>query len=870
MFIAPLLGAVLSIVACPTSAAEPTEPPPLAPALIRLLDQDYLSADEKRSIRVRHGLWTDEDLSDPASRARAALIRGAIDDESLLNEGAPKIERASGALLRGDPLLALTLVEGDDSLRAARVRAESYVALGRVKEADAALDRLVVAMQATRITDAAELAEGVRGLLLRARLRGPEMSDGGDFHVMNNLLAHAREELDKLSWEAHLAEAILFNEKGRDADAGGALQAALSLNPRSAEAWSLLGRISVDGFEFDQAEGVAERLDELAGGKGSSADAAIVLARTRARQYDAQAADSIVAEALQRFPSHRGLLAMSAVAKALRFDFVAADSALERIDALSPGSPDAYFEVGRALSSARQYEEASRYLNEAVKRAPNWPQPIIELGLLEMQSGRDGHALDALERAAKLDTFDVRAKNSLTLARELRSYASIESEHFIVRYKPGDDEILAKEMPAALERIFDRVTGDGPGGIDFKPARKTVIELMPNHRWFSVRITGMPRVHTIAAATGPVIAMEAPREGPGHLVGEYDWQRVVQHEYVHTVTLARTKNRLPHWFTEASAVYLEDKPRDYSTCQLLKNVYAANQMFDLDNINLGFIRPRKPTDRSLAYAQGHWMYEHMIERYGPRVPLDLMDRYARGEREEDAFKAVMKVGKEEFLKGFRNWAKSQLVEWGMMLPDGVPTVDELLKQAAAEGDSPPSEPTPELVAKWLDSHPNHPDVLKLAITQRLDSTRGEPADDMIPLLEKYAEARPVDPLPHKLLAKLHMSRKGSGDSDAKAIEHLEYLDAREQHSTSYAKELARRYAALKSWTKAMEKAERVVGIAPYDADAREFAATISLRADDIRSAERHIRALVVIEPDRELHKKRLEAVLAKRDSKGGQ
>jgi hypothetical protein len=103
-----------------------------------------------------------------------------------------------------------------------------------------------------------------------------------------------------------------------------------------------------------------------------------------------------------------------------------------------------------------------------------------------------------------------------------------------------------------------------------------VIELHPDHKSFAVRITGMPWIHTIAASTGPLIALEAPREGaPALHLGTFDWQEVLRHEYVHTVTLEQTRNRIPHWLTEAAAVTMETAPRKYETCQMLARELAA-------------------------------------------------------------------------------------------------------------------------------------------------------------------------------------------------------------------------------------------------------------------------------------------------------
>jgi hypothetical protein len=360
--------------------------------------------------------------------------------------------------------------------------------------------------------------------------------------------------------------------------------------------------------------------------------------------------------------------------------------------------------------------------------------------------------------------------------------------------------------------------------------------------------------------------MEAPREGPGHL-GAYNWARVVQHEYTHTVTLSRTKNRLPHWFTEAGAVYLEDSPRDTHTVELLTGAFRADALFDFDTINVMFARPRKPTDRSQAYAQGHWMYEFIIERYGMTKPLELMDLYASGVREEAAFRQVLGIGRAEFLAQFKVHARDQLISWGMLPTEDTPDINQLMAQeeAVEEDDSSaavPAEPTPEVLEKWLAKHPSNPFVLAAVVKSRAVQQGGRIQVKDIEVVERYAMARPMDVLPHKLLADFYLS--GAGEEmqrgPERAIEHLEYLDAREQKSAAYAIELSRQYAAGGNLEKASEKAERATQITPYDAGAREFAATAAMRRKDYTTAERHIRALVAIEPDRPVHQQRLEAV----------
>ncbi len=861
------------------------EAPPVAESVNRLISAEYLSDDERRAARIRHGQWSAADLSTPALRARAALMVGAWDDAVFDDPAVPAEDRAEARLRRGDLADALEILDAATGARSSRIRAEALEALGRFDEADAAIDPVVASLRHEATGDAHELIEGVRALAIRARLRG---EPAGNYRFMMSLLSRARDTLDRMAWEASLAEAELLYDKDNSPEARDAAIRVLTLNPRAGDAWTLLGRMAVDGFNMDGVASLAARLDALAASipdapAAVSASGAIITARAMLRQRDADGAADALDRVLARFPGQREAFALRAAAEAVRYDFAGAERMLDEFDAISPGSAVALYEVGRALSEARQYEQAAGYLEQAASRRPNWPPPMVELGLLELQSGRDARALSALRRVAELDPFHVRARNSLELIEELLTYDTVESEHFVVRFKPGVDRIMAEEMLVSLEENHRIVAAE----FDHSPSVKTVIELMPNHRWFAVRITGMPAIHTIAAATGPVIAMEAPKVGPEH-TGEYDWVRVIRHEYAHTVTLSRTKNRIPHWFTEAAAVHVEQSPRDYDTVRLLVGALTDGELFEMEEINIAFVRPKKPTDRAQAYAQGHWMYEYIVERWGAEAPLRLMDQYANGVREPAAFQSVLGIDRDTFSRDFQVWARGQAASWGM-LPE--PTVETFLLEetlaherarealstaladyaagaalalsGANETDVfepvlvPPSE---AMVDRWLEAHPAHPGALELKIGYALRRSGGEPTDESAPIFERYAAARPVDPAPHRLLARLYLA---SDDPSvrSRAIPHLEYLDAREQQAPVYAAALARLAAEAGDLEAARARAERATTIAPFSAPLRELAAQVALMRRELDTARRHIAALVQIEPGRDVHQRRLDRVI---------
>ena len=865
----------------------------------KAIEAEWLTKEERQSLRIFHGLQirsTDDVLLVPDDIARIAFNAGYYDHVIFDDETVNVAIRAEALAARGDVETAVELIESSQedndniSLHASRVLAEALETLGQFERADAAIDEPVRLLLSQKLDSAADLTEGVRALIVRSRLRG---QPARDYQTMLNLLARARSNLDRLHWPAVLTEAELLLDKGAVSEAIPTLHQVLGLNPRCARAWYLLGKVALDRFDFDSSKQAADNLRKL---NPQHPLADLLLTEAALILNDPDLALQIVQNPLDKWPNMRDALILRAAAIGLSYDEIGLQQALDDFDKLSPGSPLAYYTAGKILSFDRQYEQAADLLNEAIRRQPKWPTPQIELALLELQSGRDALALNALRDVRELDRFNMRVANSLYLLEELmQNFVQVETEYFIVRYSPEtDDQVLIDMMVDELDNIHRRVAGR----FEHEPDRKTIIEVMPNHKWFGVRIGGMPFIHTIAACTGPVIAMEVPREGPRQLhMGTFDWPRVLQHEYTHTITLSQTRNRIPHWLTEAAAVSMEFSPRGHDRVMALVNAYKTGQLFDLDAINWAFIRPKKQGDRSLAYNQGYWMVQFMNERFGESALVHIMNEYYNGEREESAIQNALGVSRQEFYDEFLIWAGKQVEAWGYLpSPSMEELTDKLRKQDAElaaleqsnreifvkgmtrvltervgkpgvegaeslKGADWPRIPKPhveisnEQLEAWLAEYPDHPDVLELAVKRAL-AMQEEVTFDLVPLLEKYAEARPADPSPHKPLALVWQQ----SNMPERAIPHLEELDTRSEYTEVYAIALAKLYSKQGEKEKALVKANRAVNINPYFAPHRELAATAAIKANDLVTARKHIVALTLLEPDRPQHEKRLEAI----------
>ncbi|MCH2143669.1 MAG: tetratricopeptide repeat protein [Phycisphaerales bacterium] len=892
------------LVAIPTSVSsvDAQQAPPLVPdgfdlvePALNALESEWLTEQERSALRVEHGIWNEADLVDPQQAADAALSIWRLDDPVFEDPSVSPIKKAEAMLRRGRHDEAMALLAGLEDRRARLLVAVLLERMGRFDAADEAVDSVLLGLDTLKSEDSDDLVSAVEAMAIRGRVQG---RPSRDYQAMMKLLGRARNDLDRLGWRSRLTEARLLVEKHNRVEGIAALHEVLGLNPRCAEAWYLLGTIALDIFDFDSATRAIAALHRL---DSQNPLAALLQAESALVNNDPDLAITILDALLAREDRMREALALRAAADAVAYDLESARRRLREMDELAPGTSDGWFVVGRHLAKNRQYQDAADILEEAVRRRENHSPPLIELGLLEMQSGRDDRALDVLQKVAEVDPFNERATFSLRLLEELAGFESIDTEHFVIRYRPGEDEVVARMMPEALEAMHESVSSR----FGHEPADRTVIEVMPNHQFFSVRITGMPWIHTMAACTGPVIAIEVPREGPisDHL-GLFDWLEVMRHEYTHTITLDRTRNRIPHWLTEAASVSMETKPRDYQTQQMLARAFRAGELFDMEEINWAFIRPRKATDRPMAYAQGAWMVEFMNQTWGEGALVDLLDHYFDGLPEADAMPAVLGISRETFHDRFLDWAAGEVTGWGLY---PTPALDELrladmevdpdhadaLREARASrlggvasrlvgrvgapsgagSDEPVAWPalrppsvalTDEQVDGWLEGHPDHPDLLEHAVRRAVD--RDERVDDgTIAMLERYRDARPGDPYPDRVLARILLE----SDEPGRAVPFLTRLDALSIKDPSYAWELARLHRASGDMESALESATRMARIDPYRAEFRELAAAIAIEHGSLDDARRHIEALVLIEPDRPIHQRRLAAItqLIERSSK---
>lgn len=523
--------------------------------------------------------------------------------------------------------LQVRMLDAEGRRDEATVSAESLIKLRNEKpETLTAIDMVTVGQAAERF--------------YRASTRGEQLSE-----LLSDIITELYDGAlakDVYCWQAHNAAGQLFLSGYNEKRGIPELQKALRINPLAADVLVALGRSDLDGYKLAAGRERAQRALEI---NPEFVPAKVLLADLNISDERFDDALQAAEEAVKLAPRDENALARLAASRFLKTDELGVLQIEQELLAQNPNPTVFYDALGERLSDRRKYHPAERAFLQSIAADESRASAKIGLGMLYMQIGRETEAHALFDEAFDLDPFNVRADNMLKVLDHMATYQAIVSDHFIVKYDPTQDEVLAKAMSEYLESIYPKVVKD----LGFEPAGQTQIEIMKNHQWFSGRTTGLPFLPTVGACTGRVVALASPR----NTRQPYNWARVLTHELVHVITLQQTNFNIPHWFTEALAVESEGFPRPQPwNVMLLERVPNRKGILNLDTINLGFIRPKEPDDRQMAYCQAQLYAEFMKKKFGPDATQKMLVSYAQGVATKTAVESNFGVTKEEFEKDY--------------------------------------------------------------------------------------------------------------------------------------------------------------------------------------------------------------------------
>jgi cellulose synthase operon protein C len=768
--VATLAALSLATGMIPVSAAEDLTADPLATAREHLQKGRYDEAIEA---------YTAANTGDTALGATIGLARGHLAHgdwekaEELLAAAVdqhPESSEAVGRLAdlhfqRGRYAEALKLAEraiekDPDELRARLVRARFYSETGKIADAVDEFRQFVRFYNQKQPKDAETLLLVAEGAVEYARARG--VSQIFNF-VVNELTPDALKS-DPDRWEAPFISGSLLLEKYNHGQAVQEFNAALAINPRSADVLAAMGRAEYDQQNFEKAADFADRALKI---NPRHVDGLLLSADVALAADLAEPARGFVARAKEINPTSQWVLAREAQCDLLENglpeksltpeflksgEFAAAQGDREfakvyrQLLSTNPAPGGFLTSLGEFFEHERRWDAASNCYIRAIEVAPQLSAPRTALGLLKMRTGELGDAREILDSAFKADPYHVRVSNMRKVLGVLEGYEVLTTEHFLIRHATSD-KLQAEAIAEYLEQIYPELTKE----FGYEPPARTPFELysaekgQAAHAWFSARMIGLPWLQTIGASTGMIVALSSPTASRE----PYNWARVVKHEYSHVLTLQQTGFAIPHWYTEALAVRTEGEVFPDEWRSILIERSESGSLFTLDNLNQGFQRPRNGDDWQCAYCLSRLYSRYMEEKFGTDSLFKLVDAYRRGLKTSAAVVEVFGQSEEEFENGFRKFLDGVIAKLRVgRAPEmpGLAKAESALKAA-------PDDPHAKANAAWA--------ILGAAPLAR--------AKEAAKLAEESLEQSPAQPVALTVLARIDLRRRKEKD----ALEKLE-------------------------------------------------------------------------------------------------
>ena len=581
------------------------------------------------------------------SMAMAAMSVGSVGAQGRgggANAG-DVVHQVRAALAHGDAPAARRLADAATANPARQALAGAIVDIHEGKYADARAKLLPAAAAAPLGDAAAELGilEIRTGRRADGRLRLEPMLDVRTFAGPDDYLRLAR--VARASREFLLSNDAfqridnqpradiqtewgdLFLERHQNGDAVTSYNKALEIDSRWVPALIGLARALAD----QQPAASRKALAAAVAAAPDSPDVWLFTAEQRLDEEDAAGAR----EALDKLATVRpGTIEEAALRVAVAYKesgVGAVEAAVARVREIAPTSALGYRAASEQAARDYRFDESAALARKATEIDPDDAQSHFALGLALMRTGDEPAARTALDRSWDLDKSSPVTKNLLDLLDEIDRFQIVSHNDFIFKFAPEEAAVLQTyAFPLADEAWDTFVKRYG-----IRPQGPILIEIFPKHDQFAVRTMGLPGlVGALGACFGRVVTMDSPRARPP---GDFSWQGTLWHELAHVFSLQLSDYRVPRWLTEGISVY-EEHRKDPAWGRELTLEFAhllgKGQTFGVKKLPDAF---KRPETLSMAYFEASLVVEHLVSLNGEGALRTLLEAYAAGAKDADAF-----------------------------------------------------------------------------------------------------------------------------------------------------------------------------------------------------------------------------------------
>lgn len=503
-----------------------------------------------------------------------------------------------------------------------------------------------------------------------------------------NTLFNDAERLIPGNPELLLLRAQLFLEKYDPGNAEQLLKELLEKAPKHPEALTLLAQVRLDqALDFDEAERLARAALAV---NSRLAQAHFVLAGIALRDMELEKADKEIDAGLQGAPRDLELLSLRSVVRFLADDRAGFERAKRAVLEQNPEYSRLFAILGEYADWEHRYDEIVVLMREALTIDNDDAGALAQLGLNLIRAGNEHDGVAQLSRAFSLDAYNVRVYNTLGLYDTLipKSYVTVSTPRFNIRYHKDDRAILERYVPDLLNRAFDAMRES----YAFTPETPIGVELYAERESFAVRTSGLPQTAIQGVCFGRTLAAMSPQHESFNL-GMTLW-----HELSHVFHIQLSKAHVPRWFTEGLAEYETLVTRPEWSRQHDPELYEMMRVGKLPSVgrmSRAFTRAEALSDIATAYYASTKIVEMLARDQGRPKVAKMLRLWGEGRRTEQVFQEALGTSPDSVDQAFRQYLKGSLARYDkQFMPISRTRARDFLESAARQA--------PKDVALWLE------------------------------------------------------------------------------------------------------------------------------------------------------------------------
>ncbi len=623
--------------------------------------------------------------------------------------------------------------------------------------------------------------------------------------------------------EAHLAKAELALEKGDDALAADTLRQA----PESARVDPSYHYLMAQAYSDGDRAASEKSLEQALAINPNHVPSRLLRAdhRIDAERYDEAAEE--VERALGVDSREPRAWAFRAILAHLEGDEAGEADARGRALATWSSNPEVDHVIGCELSQKYRFAEGAAAQRRALAIDPASLPAKLELCQDLLRLGEEEEGWRLADEVHARDAYNVVAFNLVQLRDHLAGFRTLTAEGLIVRMDPREADLYGQRVLELLSQARETLCERYGATL----TDEVVVEIFPRKKDFAVRTFGLPGGDgLLGVCFGQVITANSPAsqgESPAN------WEAVLWHEMCHSVTLAKTHNKMPRWLSEGISVY-EEGTQDASWSMAVLPPFRERLMSDeltpLSRLSSAFLAPKTSMDLQFAYFESSLAVRFLIETFGMPALTGLLEDLGSGRQVEESLAMRTGMTREELDVAFAGFAQgyasrsAPLATWERPEASSTATLDGL--------------------TDWVDSHPNSVPGLQKLSSRLVAEERWEEAGGII---ERFRSLDPDYGGPENAYELSASVCRGLGNVEEERAA-LEGWSARDAGAGAAFLRLMELAEAAGEWETVALQARRMLAVNPLIAAPHRGAARAAERLGRGDEAIAAYRALAILDP----------------------